>query len=262
MIVLKRILVAVVFIPLILVVSFNGGLPLLILLSLFAGIGLYELRSLFRNKYGIIPFVIIPLGVVFLWLASLFDLQTVIFSFLMMLLVVSGYDIFFSRIDGAVSRLALSCLALVYQPFLYSVVYKLRELNNGGYLVITIIILVWLTDTFAYLLGMLLGKHRGVLKASPNKSVEGFIFGLIFAFAGAYSLHLIFPAITQKIMLLAAISAGVFGQLGDLLESLIKRDIGVKDSSSIIPGHGGILDRFDSFIIAAPVFYILYILFI
>lgn len=263
MILLKRVIVAVIFIPLILVASFSGGYALLGLLTLFTLIGLYEMREMFRQKYDLIPFIVIPLGVIFLWLSSLLDMQMVAISFLILLLFVTGYDIFFNRIEGSVMRIALSCLAIVYQPVLYSLVYRLSELDNGGHLVVSLIIVVWITDTFAYFLGMLLGKHRGVIKASPRKSVEGFIFGIIFAFIGAYIIRITFmEELSMKIMILAAISAGIFGQFGDLLESIFKRDVGVKDSSRIIPGHGGILDRFDSFIIAAPVFYILYLIFV
>ena len=262
MIVLKRIIVAIIFIPLILVALFNGGIPLLILFSLFTGFGLFELRELFRQKYDLIPFIVIPLGLMFLWTNSLLDQSFFILSFLSLIVIVAAYDIFCNRIEGGVMRLALSCLAIIYQPLFYSFAFKLREVPNGEYLIISLIILIWTTDTFAYFLGMAFGKHRGIFKVSPKKSVEGYIFGLISAFLGAYVLYLIFGhAVTWKMMLLTAISAGIFGQFGDLVESLIKRDIGVKDSSRIIPGHGGVLDRFDSFIIAAPAFYMLLIIF-
>jgi phosphatidate cytidylyltransferase len=263
MIVLKRVIVAAIFIPLILVVFFNGGYPLLALLSIFTFFGLYELRLLFKEKYGLIPIVVLPLGVIFLWLTPLLGSLATIFSLLFILLIVAGYDIFLNRIDGAVNRIALSLFAVIYQPFLYSYVFRLRNVHNGEYLLMAIIILIWITDTAAYFLGMLVGKHRGVFKVSPQKSVEGFIFGIIFAFIGAYILYLLLSEwVTLPVMLLTALSVAFFGQLGDLLESLIKRDTGVKDSSQIIPGHGGVLDRFDSFIIAAPVFYILYKLFV
>ncbi|MBW6515332.1 MAG: phosphatidate cytidylyltransferase [Candidatus Cloacimonetes bacterium] len=263
MIVLKRIIVAVIFIPLILVALLRGDIPLMIMLSIFTVVGLYELRQLFKQKYGVIPCCVIPLGLIFLWLVLFFGQEGIIISFLAILLIIAAYDIFANRIEGATNRLALATFAIVYQPLLYSFVYRLRGLENGEYLVISLIILIWTTDTFAYFLGMAFGKHRGLLKASPKKSIEGFIFGIIFAFVGAYILHLLFREfVTMRIMFLAAISAGIFGQFGDLLESLIKRDVGVKDSSNIIPGHGGVLDRFDSFVIAAPAFYILYSIFV
>lgn len=258
----KRILVAIICIPLILFAGYRGGYLLLGLLSIFSCLGLYELREMFRRKYGLIPLVVIPLGVIFLWLTSLFALPAIGMSLLLLLIVVGGYDIFFNRIEGSSTRLVLSSFAVIYQVFLYSLVFRIRGLENGKYLLLSVIILIWLTDTFAYFMGMLFGKHRGVFKASPRKSVEGFIFGIIFAFIGAYVLFIVFAGrVPMKVMFLAAFSAGIFGQFGDLLESLIKRDVEVKDSSGIIPGHGGILDRFDSFIIAAPAFYILYTLF-
>lgn len=105
---------------------------------------------------------------------------------------------------------------------------------------------------------MLIGKHRNIFAVSPKKSLEGFLAGILFAFIGAYVLYLCFRGVVDlKLLYLGAVAAGLFGQFGDLAESLLKRDIGVKDSSNIIPGHGGMLDRFDSFIVAAPVFYAL-----
>ena len=114
----------------------------------------------------------------------------------------------------------------------------------------------WFCDSGAYFTGKMLGRHKLFVRASPNKTVEGAIGGLVFA---AVPLLLIYwmdwatPNVLDFIVL--PIAVGIFGQLGDLLESLFKREAGVKDSSNIIPGHGGVLDRFDSLLLSTPVFY-------
>jgi phosphatidate cytidylyltransferase len=113
----------------------------------------------------------------------------------------------------------------------------------------------WCCDSGAYFIGRLLGKHRLYPLASPNKTVEGAIGGLLFA---ALPLTIVkaagwgAPQILDIVILTVAV--GGFGQAGDLLESLFKREAGVKDSSHIIPGHGGLLDRFDSLLLSTPVF--------
>jgi phosphatidate cytidylyltransferase len=103
---------------------------------------------------------------------------------------------------------------------------------------------------------MSVGKHRNIFAASPKKSIEGFISGFVAAFIAAYLLGILFGYTNVQIIAMA-VAAGIFGQFGDLFESILKRDAGVKDSSNLLPGHGGILDRFDSLLIAAPVLYLL-----
>lgn len=115
---------------------------------------------------------------------------------------------------------------------------------------------IWLNDTGAYLCGCTLGKHKFFERISPKKTWEGFAGGALLAIlVGAF----VFPHLFGKgqiFWLLFTLIAVVFGTLGDLIESLIKRSVGVKDSGNILPGHGGILDRFDSFMFAAPAIFI------
>ncbi|MFA5499188.1 MAG: phosphatidate cytidylyltransferase [Candidatus Cloacimonadia bacterium] len=260
---LKRILIAIIFIPLIIVVCYLGNYYLLGFLTIVSMLGLYELRKMFQIKEVALPFIIIPLGGLSLWLMSLLDGIGIAYSLLLLFIIFAGYDVFTNRIDGAFNRLSHGLFAIFYQPYLYSLIYKTRLVDNGHLILVSIIIMIWATDTFAYFLGMLIGKHRGVFQVSPKKSIEGFVAGLIFAFIAAFIIHYFYKDILPlNILLLGAVSAGVFGQLGDLIESLFKRDVGVKDSSKIIPGHGGMLDRFDSLVLTVPVFYLLYHLFI
>lgn len=128
----------------------------------------------------------------------------------------------------------------------------------GRELLLVLVALVWLQDTFAYFVGCSLGRHK-LSPVSPKKSWEGAVGGLVGGVAGAWGLGQALGVQVghQGLWLLALALAGVAGQLGDLLESLLKRDAGVKDSGSLIPGHGGLLDRFDSMMCAGPVLLVL-----
>ncbi|MDA3944666.1 MAG: phosphatidate cytidylyltransferase [Bacteroidetes bacterium] len=126
----------------------------------------------------------------------------------------------------------------------------------GSQLIISILALVWINDIFAYLVGITIGKHRLFERISPKKSWEGSIGGLVFTVAATvlYS-HLTGFLSLQAAIIMATIIV-VFGSLGDLIESMIKRQAGVKDSGKIIPGHGGILDRFDASFYAVPFIFV------
>lgn len=132
-------------------------------------------------------------------------------------------------------------------------------------LVLSMLVFIWVNDSFAYLTGSLFGRHRMFERVSPKKSWEGFIGGNLFALVAAYLMSILDQPLSNLLVghdgaslelwqwLVFAQIVVVFGTLGDLVESLLKRTLGVKDSGSAIPGHGGWLDRFDSLIFAAPV---------
>lgn len=124
--------------------------------------------------------------------------------------------------------------------------------------IIGIFILTWTNDTFAYIIGKSIGKTKLFERISPNKTVEGFIGGLIFTMLAATLLTEIYFAEERTTWLITAIIISIFGTLGDLIESKFKRMAGVKDSGTIMPGHGGILDRLDSIIFAAPIIFLFY----
>ena len=139
-------------------------------------------------------------------------------------------------------------------------------------LVIGIFFLIWTNDTFAYLVGKNFGKHKLYEKISPNKTIEGFLGGLIFSCLMSYAIYYYSPMLPSKyadfrdfntpgVWLGMAIILSIFGTLGDLIQSKFKRQAGVKDSGKLMPGHGGLFDRLDSIIFASPFIYAyLYIL--
>lgn len=134
-----------------------------------------------------------------------------------------------------------------------------REISYrwGGYTVISILACIWICDTAAQFVGLKYGKHKLFPRVSPNKSWEGAASGFVAAIAAALlAKYIVLPFFTVGESLVIGFVVGAFGQVGDLAESLLKRDAGVKDSSQIIPGHGGMLDRFDSLLFVSPILYL------
>lgn len=120
-------------------------------------------------------------------------------------------------------------------------------------------ILIWCSDTFAYIVGRSIGKHKMAPKISPKKTWEGYIGGVVLTLAVSYFVEMYQPQLRGNWMMVGFLIA-VFAPLGDLVESQLKRTFGVKDSGNIMPGHGGVLDRLDSFILCVPVVYLYFIL--
>ena len=142
-------------------------------------------------------------------------------------------------------------LTLVVDPFSSMTQYN-------GLLLLAIFIFIWVNDTGAYLVGSRWGKRRLAPNISPKKSVEGSIGGLLLVLLSAVILRLLlFPELSWLRILLIAAVVAIFGTIGDLFESSLKRRAGVKDSGKLIPGHGGILDRIDSLLLAVPAVYLL-----
>jgi phosphatidate cytidylyltransferase len=154
--------------------------------------------------------------------------------------------------ENFVRTASASSLALIYLPFLAGFLILLGRPHNGLERVMTFVVLVGCNDTFAYLVGVLLGKHPLAPKISPKKTIEGLVGSLLFTIIGG---SLAFYYIMDSDWWLGAI-AGVLtvftATAGDLIESALKRDVAIKDMGSLLPGHGGIMDRLDSVLFAAP----------
>ena len=135
---------------------------------------------------------------------------------------------------------------------------QLAKINQwGGYTVISIFATIWICDTAAYFGGKIFGKHKLFVRVSPNKTWEGAVFGFVFSLLTMVTAKISFlEYLTYQHALVLGVLIGIFGQLGDLIESRFKRDAGVKDSSSLIPGHGGVYDRFDSLVYISPIVYL------
>jgi phosphatidate cytidylyltransferase len=156
-------------------------------------------------------------------------------------------------VTGEVSTLAFG---LLYVPLLLSFLALLRNEPQGVHWIFLLLLVVMAGDSTAYYVGSSCGRHKLYPTVSPNKSIEGALGGLVGSVGGAFiAKATFFPDLSVVDCLLAATAMGLLGQLGDLFESLLKRSCGVKDSGGIVPGHGGILDRLDSILFAAPVAY-------
>lgn len=156
-------------------------------------------------------------------------------------------------------------LGYILLPFIFitKISFGIRDYNPK--IIIGLFILVWTNDTFAYLVGKSIGKHKLLERISPKKTIEGFIGGVVFAVFAGFLISKLYikpnPHFSDKSILIWTIIAlivGVFGTIGDLIESKFKRIAEVKDSGKIMPGHGGILDRLDSVIFVAPIVFLFY----
>ncbi|CAG0965410.1 phosphatidate cytidylyltransferase [Geobacteraceae bacterium] len=179
------------------------------------------------------------------------------FSFTVAFLVVAIFFLFSIRdIRQSATEMALLWSGIAYVPLLLSHLVLLRALPSGVEWVFLMLLIVMSGDTAAYYVGSSLGKRKLYPSVSPNKSIEGALGGLCGSLVGTFAAKLtFFPALTVADCVVTALAVGAIGQIGDLFESLLKRSFGVKDSGVIIPGHGGILDRLDSILFAAPALY-------
>ena len=174
--------------------------------------------------------------------------------------------------ENPVLNWAYSMLSQLYIGLPFALLNVLAFHNDPGseyssvsynpILPLSIFIFLWLNDTGAYCIGSLIGKHRLFERISPKKSWEGFFGGLILSLASSQAFAWFAPEINRMNWLGLAATVVLFGTWGDLIESLLKRTLGVKDSGNVLPGHGGMLDRFDSVMLAVPASYIYIELFI
>ena len=152
-------------------------------------------------------------------------------------------------------------IGYIILPFLLITKIPFGKVGYNPKIIISIFILIWTNDTFAYIVGKSIGKRKLFEKVSPKKTIEGFVGGVLFAVLASYIISKYYIEIVESntfIWIITALIVSIFGTIGDLIESKFKRIAGVKDSGRIMPGHGGILDRLDSVIFATPIIFLFY----
>ncbi len=241
------------------VVQWTSRLVYFLVLQAFIVVSLLELYNLVRRK-KMFPQRTIGVLLALLISASFFFADLTFEMALVLGLLLSGfYYVLSLKTIEKVAQFPLSIAATVfgavYISFTMNYLYLLRQ-EKGPYYIYFLFAVIFLGDTGAYFLGTLMGRHKMTPMASPNKTWEGSVGGLVLAGLGALAAQQI---LLKEINFLQAVTCGIFvhavAQLSDPLESLFKRAAGVKDSSNLLPGHGGFLDRIDSLILAAPFFY-------
>jgi len=232
------------------------------LFLLFTCVALYEYRTLLQQKginLSVFFYVISVLIYLIVTVAGCDNMRTMFLLASMPLMLGLLFLLFivemFRKQENPFTNVAYSILGIMWIVLPFALVNHFHLLlSEWRFLLLSVFIIIWLYDTFAYCVGMLIGKHRLFERISPKKSWEGAIGSTILTLTVAYFANVLFPTLplTPLQWIGLAIVIIVFGTLGDLVESLFKRQLSVKDSGTILPGHGGVLDRFDSILFAIP----------
>ena len=246
-----------------LIMLLPGGIVSAAALAAISSVGIYELYRVYSLEKSVFAGVAYT-GTVFFYGLLYFEQEDFLLPFILLILMILLviYVIMFPKYkDKDVEK---AFFGFIYLTVMLSYVYRIRSLEAGLMLSFFILISTWGNDVFAYLVGSAIGKHPFSPKVSPNKSIEGFVGGIAGAAFVSYIYAVFFkneiPFRPIYCAIIAAIGA-IPAVIGDLAASAIKRDNGIKDYSHLIPGHGGIVDRFDSVIFTAPIIYYLVVLF-
>lgn len=260
----------------------GSGLVAIMLISILFGVysfmifflallivSLYEFYKIFENSNkkpqvisGIVLGVLI--FIINFFLASGYTKPHLMFSLIIIILYIVIAELF-RKHTAPFENIAITVFGIVYIAIPIAMLWDLGFRSNiyqfNVHLILGFFLILWTYDSMAYIVGMAIGKHRLFERISPKKSWEGAIGGYIFSVLVAYIISKFYFDLTFVQWGIYATLITVFGTFGDLAESMLKRSQDIKDSSSILPGHGGILDRFDSLFLAVPAVY-LYLQFI
>jgi phosphatidate cytidylyltransferase len=261
----QRLIIGFVGAPIVLGSAWLGDLWFLIIVALIAVVSQYELLKMVHyppRVLMVLTLVMTPLCLLAMYFGR-FDLVLLILLFAA---IFTNFSLLFYKSSEFIKMSFVGIGSVVYPGLSLGSMILLRNIDLnavttvdiGRHIVIAMIVTVYATDIAAFYIGKMIGKHKLFPSVSPKKTVEGAIAGLVFANIAMLIFWLVdfIPVFHFFDYLAIAICAGFFGQLGDLIESKIKREIGVKDSSNILLEHGGFLDRFDSLAVVAPLFWI------
>ncbi|MDE6048751.1 MAG: phosphatidate cytidylyltransferase [Paramuribaculum sp.] len=243
---------------------FGGSWGFPLLCSIFALLAVAELEKIDAdNSHSSIALRFIDMAAAFILVffpaLAVSHHSEVLFTFgitvLILLFLVRFISQLYIKDENAISSLSSGCMSILYVGLPLSCISTI-SVTAGASVVLTMFIIIWINDTGAFLVGSSFGKHRLFERISPKKSWEGFWGGFVFSIGAAVFIHYLFGKWSPDLNIVSICILGaiisVFATYGDLVESLLKRTVQVKDSGHIMPGHGGILDRIDSLLLVAP----------
>ncbi|MCK4665701.1 phosphatidate cytidylyltransferase [Candidatus Dependentiae bacterium] len=276
---IKRFLVALVFIPGLIYLFYIGGIAFSISIAIISLLAYYEflMGSLKIKSKKVVSVIVILAALLFQYrfIVNIFHLTDsgslasfhgiALMAWLLLIFILFFLSFFYlnkKNLPSMINDFGMIVSGFFYTQVLLFTLPLLREFipnNNGFHVILFILIMIWINDSLAFFGGSLFGKHKLVPTISPNKTVEGFLTTLFLTPVFAVIFHLIFkyPGSILKAALLGAV-VSFFAMYGDLIESALKRSLGIKDFGNLLPGHGGFLDRIDSVLVVAPVFFIWY----
>jgi len=264
----KRIIISVIFIPVIILIiyaPFLNSISLFIFVLLLSFLAMREMNRLLARIYHVEERKSLIDGAFYLC-----GLATIIFFYIKTFFPVKEVYILYIlggliAVNSALSRLRRINVYAQVGSFAYTVlcpllIYMVRREEGGMFLLYALFLLAWFSDASAYFIGSFFGRTKGIVKLSPNKSLEGY--------AGSFVLTILLGAVLGRLFgehypltgmqpMLTAFAVAVLAPMGDLMESMLKRKAGVKDSSNLLPGLGGVLDIFDSIFMSTPLYYLL-----
>ena len=262
---IQRAITGIIFVAVLIGCIIGGPLPFGLLFCIISAMATAEFCNLMNQHEGVnMNRNICVLGSVALFLCFFYygmnPAETGIFIPYLIIIIYLMISELYLKKEHPLNSWAYAMLSQLYVGLPFALLNVLAFQSDGiasgsEYLYIlplSIFAFNWINDTGAYCTGMLLGKHPLFKRISPKKSWEGSIGGAVFSIAGAFALAHFFPILSTLEWVGLGLTVVVFGTWGDLTESLMKRHLGIKDSGNILPGHGGMLDRFDSAIMAIP----------
>jgi phosphatidate cytidylyltransferase len=260
-----RVAASVVFIPCFIIITGSGGYHFLLLIGAVIFVGMWEFYRMMEMK-GIRPYKLIGImsALILSWYVFLWNGVYANVFLTVALVTLMCLEITRKEVKMATTHIATTILGVIYIGFLGSHLIMLREYplrinldyGYGASFVFLAFVVTWAGDTGAYIVGSAIGRRPLVPRISAKKTKEGSVGGLLFAGGAALVARETFaPYLELWQAVVLGLLAGIVGQFGDLFESLIKRDADIKDTSEMIPGHGGVLDRFDSLLFTAPLIY-------
>ena len=261
----QRLFSGIILVILAFITFYIGGFATFLVTAAISLIGVFELLHVIgveRSGLAVVAYT----GSILYYLLLLLDLDQYVMPLVLLVLIVLLTIYVFTFPRYRIDQVAISFFSLFYVTVMLACIYRIRILEGGGFMIVLVFLSSWGNDTLAYCAGRLFGKHKMSPLLSPKKTIEGAVGGLV----GAGILGALYGLIVRRYIMtewsvplvfcIVCLAGALISIVGDLGASAIKRNYDIKDYSNLIPGHGGILDRFDSVIFTAPIIYYLLVL--